>query len=149
MSYDDENQACVCTEENYKATVFDHLGFELNNIQCVPCPPGELLRAGGTQTQWECIKCPDVNMILNEGSNCQCKTGFVNAGDTCVPESERKALADNEWIIEDFQNRVTYYDLWNQEAGALSSEDPRTVVSDVFDYLYIQSAVGCMNDGDP
>ena len=88
-------------------------------------------------------------MYLNDGNNCQCKEDFVNAGDTCVLEAERKALADNEWIIEDFQNRVTYYDIWSLETGASGADDVKTVVSDVFDYLYIQSAVGCMNDGNP
>ena len=88
-------------------------------------------------------------MVYNPATSpwqCECSDGWVSAGSTCVSKEGLEKLEDDRYMeSSDF---VTYYDVIDAEGEV---EDPPVTVegSAVYRELYIASAIGCRDDGNP
>ena len=90
-------------------------------------------------------------MVYNENKTpwaCECGSkeqvgaDWTPAGNTCVPKDLRQQLEDDGWI-GDRAFTVSYYDLIDLDAHGERIPSYTVKVSDTFNWLYIQSAIGC------
>jgi hypothetical protein len=91
-------------------------------------------------------------MVYNPATSpwqCECSDGWVSAGSTCVSKESSEKLENERGGVyySDAKYKVTYYNLIDAEGEV--EESPETIDSAVYRELYIASAIGCLDDGNP
>lgn len=111
---------------------------------CMECPENAY-KGPPIKSIWECEACPHPEMEYNSGNVCECKNGFVRAGDSCITEAQEADLESLGFIEPNIQFKVEY-----NNVKEIDRDESTTIArySDVFDYYYLQSAVGCKYNQD-
>ena len=137
--------------EGFITVELDKLGFRFTDaatsakmIRCEACPTNEY-KGPAIKSIWQCEACPDPAMIYTSGNTCECGEGYIRGGDSCVTVEQRTELIGDGFIENSLEFKVEY-----NNVKQLDRDGSQTIAqySDVFDYFYLQSAVGCRFNDD-
>ena len=122
-------------------------GAQSYSLGCSSCAAGEYAGPG-----WECKKCANYAMEYKEVPEggrweCACRAGYVSAGSGCVTQADFDELTRRVPAGGLEGTKTLTYNSVVRSDGTIGSSDG--VVSEVFDYHFVQGAIGCWKYKSP
>ena len=146
-TYDSTVLDCICPLNMYVLEKYDNGAF-LDAKQCASCDPNAY-QGPNNRAIYECASCNILGMVYTETTipwTCECLTTYYTSSNgICIPNTDLTNINTLYPIAN--ARTINYYYVETVDSTTLSQVS--IAISDTFDTLYNDAAVGCSVYNNP